>query len=146
MEAQLTSGKSKSTARSNCGFDIQLAIFFLVCFIKNCCLDVPNSSFLVLLRHFFFLFVGKLYIVPPFGTGLISSILIFPQALISGTGSIVSVCCIPFRSFRLHLSAPAAQSYQVYLDTKSFISPWADKWYFVAQLAAGLASWLSGYT
>ena len=84
--------------------------------------------------------------MPPFGTGLISSILIFPQALISGTGSIVSVCCIPFRSVWLHLSAPAAQSYQVYLDTKPFISPRADKWYFVAQLAAALASWLSGYT
>ena len=100
-----------------------------------------SSSF-----FFFFFFVGKLYIVPPFGTGLISSILIFPQALISGIGSIVWVCCIPFRSVWLHLSAPAAQSYQVYLDTKPFISPRADKWYFVAQLAAGLASWLSGYT
>ena len=148
VEAQLTSGKSKSTARSNCGFNIQLAIFFLVCYIKNCCLDVPNSSILVLLKlfFFFFLFVGKLHIVPPFGTGLISSILIFPQALISGTGSIISVCCIPFRSVWLHLPAPAAQSYQVYLDTKPFISPKTDKWYFVAQVAAGLASWLSGYT
>ena len=75
-----------------------------------------------------------------------SSILIFPQALVSGTGSIVSVCCIPFRSVCLHLSAPAAQSNQVYLDMKPFISPGADKWYFVAQLDAGLASWLSGYT
>ena len=57
------------------------------------------QAFLFCSSTFFFLFVGKLYIVPPFGTGLISSILIFPQALISGTGSIVSVCCIPFRSF-----------------------------------------------
>ena len=59
VEAQLTSGKSKSTARSNCGFNIQLAIFFLVCFIKNCCLDVPNSSSLVLLKHFFLSFCRK---------------------------------------------------------------------------------------
>ena len=104
------------------------------------------AAFLFCSSAFFFLFVGKLYIVPPFGTGLISSIVIFPQALISSTSSIVSVCCIPFRSFWLHLSAPAAQSYQVYLDTKPFISPRADKWYFVAQLAAALASKLSGYT
>ena len=33
VEAQLTSGKSKSTAHNNCGFIIQLAIFSLVCFI-----------------------------------------------------------------------------------------------------------------
>ena len=59
VEVQLTSGKSKSTARSNCGFNIQLPIFFLVCFVKNCCLDVPNSSFLVLLEHFFSFFLSE---------------------------------------------------------------------------------------
>ena len=60
-EAQLASGKSKSTARSNCGFNVQLAIFFLVCFIKNCCLDVPNSSFLVLLKPFFSFFLSAVH-------------------------------------------------------------------------------------
>ena len=104
------------------------------------------QAFLFCSSTFFLSFCRKTVHSTSFGTGLISSILIFPQALISGTGSIVSVCCIPFRSVWLHLSAPAAQSYQVYLDTKPFISPRADKWYFVAQLAAALASWLSGYT
>ena len=100
VEAQLTSGKNKSTERSNCGFNVQLAIFLSCLFhqkLLSRCSEFKLSCFAQAL--FFFLFVGKLYIVPPFGTGLISSILIFPQALISGTGCIVSVCCIPFRSF-----------------------------------------------
>ena len=144
VEAQLTSGKSKSTARSNCGFNLPFSFWFVSSKIVVSMFRI--QAFLFCSSTFFFLFVGKLYIVPPFGTGLISSILIFPQALISGIGSMVSVCCIPFRSVWLHLSAPAAQSYQVYVDTKPFISPRADKWYFVAQLAAALASWLSGHT
>ena len=37
--------------------------------------------------------------VPHFGTDLLSSISIFLQALISGTGGIVSVCRVTVRSF-----------------------------------------------
>ena len=71
IEAQLTSDKSKSTARSNCGFNIQLGHFLSSLFhqkwLSRC------SAFLFCSSTFFFIFVGKLYIVPPFGTGLISS-------------------------------------------------------------------------
>ena len=93
-KAQLTSGKSKSTAHNNCGFNSQLAIFSSDCFIIIVSMFRIQDS-LFCSCSFFFLFVGKLCLVPPFGSGLISSISIFPQALISGTGGIVSVCCVP---------------------------------------------------